>query len=158
MTMMDTQDATMTRMEPPTAVAGTHLVSETGTTTIASAVVAKIAGIAAREVEGVHKIVPGNITGTVSGFAQRMVGGDMRGRGVGVEVGQREAAVDLNVVVDYGVTIGRVADQVRQNVIDQVEMMTGLVVKEVNINVLDLYFAEDDAAAEEAARRGRRVQ
>jgi uncharacterized alkaline shock family protein YloU len=66
---------------------------------------------------------------------------------VSVEVGQREAAVDLNMTVDYGINIPQVADAVRQNIVERVHGMTGLVVKEVNINAADLYFAQESEAS-----------
>ena len=61
-------------------------------------------------------------------------------------MGQREAAVDLNMTVDYGVSIPQVAEAVRQNIVERVRGMTGLIVKEVNINAADLYFPEEEAA------------
>jgi uncharacterized alkaline shock family protein YloU len=64
-----------------------------------------------------------------------------------VEVGQREAAVDLNMTVDYGVNIPQLAEAVRQNITDRIRTMTGLIVKEVNINAGDLYFPEEQAEA-----------
>lgn len=109
-----------------------------GKTIIADGVVAKIAGVAAREIEGVHDLVA--ITSGISGFAGRLSRSDQKVSGVNVEVGQREAAVDLNVTVDYGVSIPQVAAAVRQNIMERVQSMTGLVVKEVNINAADLYF------------------
>ena len=60
-----------------------------------------------------------------------------------VEVGKREAAVDLSIVVDFGYSIPELAQQLRDNVIERVESGTGLVVKEVNIEVVDLYVPTD---------------
>jgi hypothetical protein len=67
----------------------TELVSEQGKTAIADVVVAKIAGIAAREVAGVHELVARGVGGAVSGLAQRMTRADTRAQGVDVEVGTR---------------------------------------------------------------------
>lgn len=114
-----------------------------GKTTIADGVVSKIAGIAAREIEGVQDLVATGAGATIAGLATRVTGGSQRAQGVSVEVGQHEAAVDLNVVVYYGVNIPQVADAVRDNIISRVAAMTGLVVKEVNIVVTDLYFPQD---------------
>lgn len=122
----------------------TRQVTENGTTTISSSVVAKVAGIAAREVSGVHRLVTEGVGAAVSGLASRVMGADPRGRGVQVEVGQREAAVDLALEVDYGVNIAKVCDAVRANIMERVHGMTGLVVKEVNILVSDLYFPEEE--------------
>jgi uncharacterized alkaline shock family protein YloU len=136
--------------------AGAQLVTEQGKTTIADVVVAKIAGIAAREVPGVHELLPQGAGGAISGLAQRMTGGDPRAQGVTVEVGEREAAVDLRMAVDYGVSIHQVADAVRRTVINRIQAMTGLVVREVNIAVDDLFFPED--ATPPAAPAPPRVQ
>ena len=123
-----------------------HLDSGHGKTVIAEGVVAKIAGVAAREVDGVHDLVPLGAGATIADFAGRLTRSDQRSSGVSVEVGQREAAVDLNVTVDYGVNIPQVAEAVRQNIMDRIRAMTGLIVKEVNINAADLYFTDDQAA------------
>ena len=127
----------------PVRLRATQLVTEQGKTTIADVVVSKIAGIAAREVPGVHELVTQGVGGAVSGLAQRVTGADTRSQGVGVEVGEREAAIDLKLTVDYGVNIPQVAEAVRRNIISRLEAMTGLFVKEVNIDVTDLYFQED---------------
>ena len=120
-----------------------RLESEHGKTIIAQGIVAKIAGVAAREVDGVHDLVPLGAAATISGFAGRLTRADQRTSGVSVEVGRREAAVDLNLTVDYGVNIPQVAEAVRQNIMNRVHAMTGLTVKEVNINAADLYFPEE---------------
>jgi len=123
----------------------TELVTEQGKTTIADIVVAKIAGLAAREVAGVHELVTQGVGGAVTGLAQRVTGADTRSQGVNVEVGEREAAIDLRLTVDYGVSIPQVAEAVRRNIMSRLEAMTGLIVKEVNIDVTDLYFPEEAA-------------
>lgn len=134
--------------------AGRVIASEVtqGKTTIADSVVAKIVGIAAREVEGVQDLVGSGAGAAISGLATRVTGGDQRAQGVSVEVGEREAAVDLSMVVIYGVSIPQVADAVRRNIINRVGAMTGLVVKEVNIAVTDLYFPQDQAAQQQQSR------
>jgi uncharacterized alkaline shock family protein YloU len=118
-----------------------QLDTEQGKTVISDSVVAKIVAAAAREIDGVHDLVPMGAGATIAGFAGRLARTDQRTTGVSVEVGQREAAVDLNMTVDYGVNIPQVADAVRQNIVERVRGMTGLLVKEVNINAADLYFA-----------------
>ncbi len=119
------------------------LQSERGQTSIADGVVTKVAGLAAGEVPGVHEL--GGTTARAVGAVTQKVGfGDSRTQGVSVEVGEREAAVDLTIVIEYGESIPQVAEQVRQQVIKRVEGITGLSVVEVNINVDDLYFPGDD--------------
>ena len=129
----------------------TQLVGEQGRTTIADAVVAKIAGLAAREVAGVRRLVSRGVGSTMAGFAQRVVGTESPTQGVSVQVGEREAAVDLSLIVEYGVSIPQVADAVRNNIINRVQSMTGLTVREVNIDVTDLFFPGEEA--EQAPQR-----
>lgn len=114
-----------------------------GKTVVADVVVAKIAGIAAREVQGVHAL-GGPTERAISGAISRITGAGARAAGVAVQVGEEEAAVDLSLIVDYGRSIPDVTNAVRQNIINQVESMTGLRVKEVNIAVNDLYFPEEE--------------
>jgi uncharacterized alkaline shock family protein YloU len=128
------------------------LSSELGSTTIADAVVTKIASIAAREVRGVYDL-GGGTARAIGGMTRSVgiggIGVDERMQGVGVEVGEREAAVDLTVVVEYGESIPRIANALRENITRRIEGMTGLKVTEVNIAVNDLYFEGDEAAEPE---------
>lgn len=122
----------------------TTLVQDKGKTTIADSVVAKIAGLAAREVEGVYQLVSGTILGqAVVGLARAVTRRENRDNGIQVEVGEREAAVDVRLCAEYGVNLPAVAAAVRNNVVHRVESMTGLVVKEVNVFIVDLYFPEE---------------
>ncbi len=122
------------------------LVSKQGTTTIADTVVQKIAGLAAREVNGVHEL-GGGAARALSALRDRIPGASSSvGQGVSVEVGERQAAVDLQLVVEYGVAIADLARSVRRNVITAIEQMTGLQVVEVNINVNDVHIPGDDDA------------
>jgi len=119
------------------------LKTERGVTTIADTVVAKVAGIATREVPGVHDM-GGSAARAFGAVTQRVGFIDERTQGVAVEVGEREAAVDLVIVVDYGESIPKVADAIRSNVINRIESTTGLSVTEVNVAVNDLYFPGDE--------------
>ncbi len=67
------------------------------------------------------------------------------GRGVKVEVGERQTAIDLELVVEYGVSITELASDVRENVISAVERITGLEVVEVNIAIDDVRLPDDEA-------------
>jgi uncharacterized alkaline shock family protein YloU len=131
----------------------TELVTEQGKTTIADVVVSRIAGIAAREVAGVHDLVTQGMGGAVTGLAQRVTRADTRSQGVNVEVGVREAAIDLRLTVEYGVSIPQVAEAVRRNIMNRLQAMTGLIVTEVNIDVTDLYFPEEEAPPQQPERR-----
>lgn len=131
----------------PVAESSEPLDSEQGQTTIAESVVTKVAGISAAEVPGVHELGAGaaRAVGTVT---QRVGLTDSHTQGVSVEVGEKEAAIDLTIVIDYGESIPQVSDEVRQQVIKRVEGITGLQVVEVNISVNDLYFPGDDEPEE----------
>ena len=126
---------------------GETLSTERGTTTLADVVVTKVSSIAAREVPGVHELGSG-VARAMGSLTQRAGVGDPRTQGVSVEVGQREAAVDLTLVIEYGESIPQVSEAVRNNVIKRVEGITGLAVTEVNIAVNDLYFPGDESPAE----------
>ncbi|MFC9085588.1 Asp23/Gls24 family envelope stress response protein [Nocardiopsis dassonvillei] len=119
---------------------------EGGRTQIADGVVAKIAGMAAREIGGVHAM--GGGTARAVGAVRDVVtrGGDSGSvsRGVSVEVGERQAAVDIDLVVEYGAAIQDLAAAVRRNVTSAVERMTGLEVTEINIRVDDIHLPDDD--------------
>ncbi|MFI6869479.1 Asp23/Gls24 family envelope stress response protein [Nocardia sp. NPDC050406] len=129
------------------------LVTEQGSTTIADLVVQKIAGLAAREVRGVHAL-GGGAARAFGAIRDRIPGASASvGQGVSVEVGETQAAVDLELVVEYGVGIAELAQAVRRNVITAIEQMTGLEVVEVNINVNDVYIPEDDDEDQPAANR-----
>ncbi|MEU5437951.1 Asp23/Gls24 family envelope stress response protein [Streptomyces sp. NPDC020719] len=116
-----------------------------GRTTIADGVVEKIAGLAAREVGGVHAMGSG-LSRTFGAVRDRVPGGSKAAvsRGVKAEVGEVQTALDLEIVVDYGVSISEVARAVRENVIDAVERMTGLEVVEVNIAVSDVKLPDEE--------------
>ena len=122
----------------------TTLQQEKGKTIIADSVVAKIAGLAAREVEGVHSLVAMGLGQTVAGLARAVTKQQSQDRGILVEVGEREAAVDVKICADYGANLPAVAAAVRNNVIARVESMTGLIVKEVNVAVIDLFFPGEE--------------
>jgi uncharacterized alkaline shock family protein YloU len=121
------------------------LKTDRGRTEISSAVVTKVAAIAAREVSGVHEL-GGGAERAIGAVTQAVGVGDERTRGVSVEVGEREAAVDLTVVIDYGESIPQVSQRIRDNVVRRIEGITGLSVTEVNVAINDLYFPGDDAS------------
>lgn len=145
--MADT--STTTAVAP--APAGTSpLQTEHGKTTIADSVVAKIAGIAAREISGVREMGSGAAR-TIGALRERLPGSTgSRGvtQGVSVEVGERQTAIDLDIVVEYGVPIVDVSNAIRNNVTERVERMTGLEVVEVNVFVDDVHLPDQPEGAE----------
>ena len=124
--------------------AQTSLLTTHGKTTIADTVVEKIAGLAAREVSGVHAL-GGGVARAFGAVRERIPGSKASlSQGVSVEVGERQAAVDLDIVVEYGVEIGELTKAIRRNVISAIERMTALEVTEVNIAVGDVHIDGDD--------------
>jgi uncharacterized alkaline shock family protein YloU len=112
------------------------LKTERGNTTISNAVVSQVAGMAAQEVEGVQ--MGGGTARTVGGVLDSVTGGSGTTRGVTVEVGEEEAAIELTMATEYGRSIPQLSEAVRTNVIRRVENLVGLRVREVNITVNDV--------------------
>jgi uncharacterized alkaline shock family protein YloU len=125
-----------------------------GKISIAQGVVQKVAGIACREMSGVHEM--GASTSRAFGAVRERIPGSSGpsvAQGVGVEVGETQAAIDLDIVVDYGVSIDDLGRSIQRNVKQAVERMTGLDVVEVNVNVDDLYLPGSDDKDEDATSR-----
>ena len=131
------------------------LISDRGRTTIADAVVQQVAGIAAQEVE---KVQMGGGTGAAVGSFLQSVTGSVTGsssgggnytRGVNVEVGEEETAIDLTMAIEYGQSIPQLTEAARRNVINRVESLLGLRVTEVNITVNDVQVPEERPMLEE---------
>ncbi|MCK4259730.1 MAG: Asp23/Gls24 family envelope stress response protein [Halanaerobiales bacterium] len=115
-----------------------------GAIRIANEVVGIIAGLAATEIEGVA-----GMSGGIAGGIAEILGKRNLSKGVKVEVGEKEAAVDLFVIMDYGVSIPEVSWNVQENVKKAVENMTGLDVVEVNVHVQGVRFQNEDKQEEE---------
>ena len=120
-----------------------RLNTEDGRISVAEGVVQKIAGMACREVSGVHAMGTGS-SRAFSALRERIPGstGPNVAQGVGVEVGESEAAADLQIVVEYGVSIADVGRAIQRNVRQSVERMTGLSVVEVNVSVDDVHLPD----------------
>ncbi len=121
------------------------LQTDRGNTSIQDGVVAKIAGIAAQEVDGIRmgggaSQAAGGIIGSLTGGG----GGGGQTRGVAVEVGEEEAAVDLTMTTEYGKSIPQLSEAVRRNVVNRIENLVGLRVTEVNITVSNIFFPQEE--------------
>ncbi len=116
---------------------GRTLPSELGAIRIADEVVSIIAGLAATEVEGVAYM-----SGGIAGGIAEALGRKNLSKGVKVEVGEEEAAVDLYLIVSYGSRIPDVAWSVQENVKKAIETMTGLKVVKVNVHVQGVNFPQ----------------
>ncbi|HEY8417670.1 MAG TPA: Asp23/Gls24 family envelope stress response protein [Limnochordales bacterium] len=121
--------------------------TELGELRIANEVVSIIAGLAATEVQGVA-----GMSGGIAGGIAEMLGRKNLSKGVKVEVGEEQAAVDLFVVVEYGVHIPTVAWKIQENVKRAIESMTGLQVVEVNVHVQGVHFPQNEEEKPEEPR------
>lgn len=127
--------------------------TDMGNIQIAPEVIEIIAGLATLEVGG----VAGMSGGFASGVAE-MLGRKNLSKGVKVEVGQKEAAVDVSVVIEYGRRIPEVAADIQANVKNAIESMTGLDVVEVNVHIHDVLFKGQEKTDEEEATGIARVK
>jgi uncharacterized alkaline shock family protein YloU len=124
--------------------------SAAGKTTIADGVVAKVAGIAAREVAGVYALGGGGAR--AFGAIRDVINATDLTQGVKVEVGETQAAADITIVVEYPAPIQQVADQVRAAVAGAISRLVGLEVVEVNVDVNDVHLPGDDSSTDEESR------
>jgi uncharacterized alkaline shock family protein YloU len=141
-TVEQTPVTTSTTASPATR---DRLATEEGQISVADGVVQKIAGKACREIPGVHAMGAGGARAFGS-IRERIPGssGPSVAQGVGVEVGETEAAIDLDIVVEYGVPIAELGRSIQRNVKQAVERMTGLRVVEVNVAVDDVHLPAAD--------------
>ncbi|GAA4708519.1 putative conserved protein YloU, alkaline shock protein (Asp23) family [Promicromonospora umidemergens] len=128
------------------AKGGTTVTSTTqhdGRTTIEDGVVAKIAGIAAREVAGVYAL--GGGAARVVGTIRDALNSTDLTQGITVEVGEKQVAVDVTIVAEYPVALQTVADGVREAIYRAMRDLVGMEVAEVNVTVNDVHLPTDDA-------------
>jgi len=109
-----------------------------GVIKISEEVVATIAGLAAAEVAGIA-----GMSGGIAGDLVEKLGRKSLSKGIKADVGENEANIDLNVIVDYGVNIHEVAVQLQNSVRNAVENMTGLDVVNVNVHIQGLSFSSE---------------
>lgn len=128
---------------------GSPLRTDRGTTTISSAVVSSIASKVVEEVSGAEPAIggrgttlPGDNSPTVGEFLGGLTSSGNRSRGVSVEVGDAQAAVDLTVTVPYGRSVPEITQRMRETAIRRIESLTGLEVTEVNITVRDVFLPQ----------------
>ena len=121
-----------------------------GLTTVADQVVAKVAGLAIKEIPGVYDL--GNSAARALGALRSKVGAsESITQGISVEIGQTQTALDVVLIVEYPYPVHEVADKVRDAIFSAVEGLVGLEVTEVNIKVTDVHVPgnEDEEADED---------
>ena len=146
----------MSNVTPATTgtAAAKHTASDAaGKNTIVDGVVSKVAGIAAREVPGVHDL--GNGAARAIGALRDAIGQRDFGQGVKVEVGEKQVAADIVIVAEYPVSLQQVADGVRTGVARALEQIVGMEVAEVNVTVQDVYIPGDDDDNEDEKKEAR---
>jgi len=138
-------DSHKTSKEDPfmTIVAADYERTEMGTIQIAPEVIEIIAGMATIEVPGVA-----GMSGGFAGGIAELLGRKNLSKGVKVDVGQKEAAIDVSIVIEFGTRIPEVAAGVQQNVKHAIESMTGLSVVQVNVHIHDVIFKGSDKVEE----------
>lgn len=136
----------------PATIPHTPLSTETvlGKTVINDSVVAKVAGIAAREASGVHAL--GGGAARALGAIRGVIGNTDLSQGISVEVGETQVAVDVAIVAEYPVPLQVVAADVRSAVISAIETIIGMEVTEVNVTVNDVFIASEDTDEQPEAR------
>jgi len=130
-----------------TSATTTTQVTGAGRTIIDDQVVAKVAGIAARDVPGVYAL--GGNAARAFGAIRDAIGSTALGQGVRVEVGETQVAVDLTIVVDYPTPMMEVASAVRAAVTNAVTELVGLQVTEVNIAINDVNIPALDGTSDD---------
>lgn len=137
-------------MANTTTTAVSNVGAAQGKTVINDAVVAKVAGIAAREVPGVYAL-GGGAARALGALRDAMNNTDL-GQGISVEVGETQVATDVTIVAEYPVSLQKVAADVRAAITQAIEQIVGLQVTEVNVTINDVHVPSDDDNAEQEAR------
>ncbi|WP_166987285.1 Asp23/Gls24 family envelope stress response protein [Canibacter zhoujuaniae] len=118
-----------------------------GKTVIDDSVVAKLTGIAIREIPGVHAL--GGGAARVAGAIRGVVGNTDHAQGVSVEVGEQQVAADISVVAEYPVALQELSDRIREAAAKAIIELVGMDVAEVNVTINDVHVQENDDEDEE---------
>ncbi|MEJ1329543.1 Asp23/Gls24 family envelope stress response protein [Latilactobacillus sakei] len=102
--------------------------------TFEDAVIAKIVGKTAQNIDGLLSM-NGNF---FSDIADRFRTDSDPTKGISVEVGEKQVAIDMTIILEYGRNARDVFERLTSAVTEAVESMTGLSVVEVNSHVSDV--------------------
>jgi uncharacterized alkaline shock family protein YloU len=108
--------------------------------------------MAAREVSGVH--LGGSTSRAAGGLLENVTGSQSNTRGISVEVGRVETALDLTLSLDYGVDIIPTLEEVRRRISERLDTMTGLKMTECNITISDIVLPKSDGEDENGESQG----
>ncbi|WEO77424.1 Asp23/Gls24 family envelope stress response protein [Cryobacterium sp. SO2] len=142
--------STTSSVTPATGPDGTRTPTDAtrGKTVINNNVVAKIAGLAVRDVPGVHAL--GGGAARALGAIREAISSTDHSQGVSVDVGESQVAVDLSIVAGYPVPLQQVAEDARNAVIEAIETLVGLQVSEVNVTINDVHLPDETHDTDEA--------
>jgi len=126
----------------PSAPSVTVDSTSAGATVIVDSVIAKVAGIAAREVPGVFAL-GGGAARALGAIRDAMNSTDLT-QGISVEVGETQVAVDITIVVEYPLPLQSVANDVRAAIYTAITQLVGMEVTEVKVTVTDVHIPSQD--------------
>ena len=120
--------------------------SSAGATVIVDSVIAKVAGIAAREVPGVFAL-GGGAARALGAIRDAMNSTDLT-QGISVEVGETQVAVEITIVVEYPLPLQIVANDVRAAIYRAITELVGMEVTEVKVTITDVHIPSQDDVVE----------
>lgn len=127
-------------------IAPDYVQTDLGSIQIAPEVIEVITGLATCDVPG----VAGMSGGFVGGIAE-LLGRKNLSKGVKVHVGQKEIAIEVSIIAEYGAHLPEVATHIQHRVKSAIEKMTSLIVKEVQVHIHDLHLQSHDTLLEEVS-------
>ena len=144
LTATDPTTTTTNRVTTP----GSTTAGSRGRTVIDDGVISKVAGMAAREVAGVHAL-GGGAARALGAIRDAMNQTDLS-QGISVEVGETQVAVDISIVAEYPMPLQAFADNVRASIVSAIQDLIGMEVIEVNVTINDVHVPSDDNAGADA--------
>ena len=116
--------------------ANKELIENNGNIKISDEVIATIASVAVAETKGVYGLASSIAGEIASKFSKKPA----MNKGIRVTADEKEASLDISLIMNYGVRIPEVAWEIQENVKKSVESMSGLEVIKVNIHVAGVNF------------------
>jgi uncharacterized alkaline shock family protein YloU/uncharacterized protein YjbJ (UPF0337 family) len=123
-----------------------------GQTVISDSVVAKVAGVAARGVTGVHSL--GSAPARAFGAIREALSGTDLSQGVSVTVGDSDVVIDIVIVAEYPTPVQQIAADVRASITRAIEGFLGLGVSAVNVTINDVHHPSEDDQTSRATASG----
>lgn len=102
-------------------------------------VIKKVVGFAVSEIPGILAM-SGNL---LTGITDMLKSSDDPTKGISIELGKKQVAIDLKLICEYGLNIPEVFQTIISKVTSVIKEMTGLDVVEINVHVADVLVKED---------------